>query len=243
MNKIASILEVAPIRVYEVATFYTMFNRQPVGKYHVLVCGTTPCMLRGSREIEAALEAHWGIKKGETTACGSFTLGEMECMGSCVNAPMLVVADYTGGVANFTYNYYEDLTPASAVALMDELKAKGTGGLKKVGSLIRDKAEPAGGQTTLLSAPPGPYCRECVRARAIGGSLTRSAGSSLTRRRRRRRRRLARRPSEGCHTCEPCESDQPNNEQSDRIYIWTDRWTKQATRVGHFFSVLVALSL
>ena len=107
MNKIASILEVAPIRVYEVATFYTMFNRQPVGKYHVMVCGTTPCMLRGSRDIEAALSKHWGIERGETTKCGTFTLGEMECMGSCVNAPMIVVADYTNGVEGFSYNYYE----------------------------------------------------------------------------------------------------------------------------------------
>lgn len=160
MNKIASILEVAPIRIYEVATFYTMFNRQPVGKYHVMVCGTTPCMLRGSRDIEAALAKHWGIAKGETTADGMFTLGEMECMGCCVNAPMIVVADYTGGVEKFTYNYYEDLTPDSVVKLVDQLKAGGTGAIKKLGSQMRDKAEPFGGQTTLTEPPPGPYCRE-----------------------------------------------------------------------------------
>ena len=113
MNKIATILEVAPIRVYEVATFYTMFNRQPVGKFHVMVCGTTPCMLRGSRDIEAALVKHLGVERGETTKCGTFTLGEMECMGSCVNAPMIVVSDYTNGVEGFSYNYYE-VRPAKA---------------------------------------------------------------------------------------------------------------------------------
>ena len=186
MNKIATILEVAPIRVYEVATFYTMFNRQPVGKYHVMVCGTTPCMLRGSRDIEAALAKHWGVERGETTKCGTFTLGEMECMGSCVNAPMIVVSDYTNGVEGFSYNYYEvcccavlrraappaarpacahpraslqDLTPESVVKLVDQLKAGGTASIKKKGSQIRDKAEPFGGQTTLLEPPPGPYCR------------------------------------------------------------------------------------
>jgi NADH dehydrogenase (ubiquinone) flavoprotein 2 len=160
MNKIASILEVAPIRVYEVATFYTMFNRQPVGKYHVMVCGTTPCMLRGSRDIESALSKHWGISKGETTADGTFTLGEMECMGCCVNAPMIVVADYTGGADKFTYNYYEDLTPDSVVKLVDQLKTGGTDAVKKKGSQMRDKAEPLGGQTTLLEPPPGPFWRE-----------------------------------------------------------------------------------
>lgn len=160
MNKIASILEVAPIRVYEVATFYTMFNRSPVGKYHVFVCGTTPCMLRGSAGIEAALAKHWGIERGETTEDGCFTLGEMECMGCCVNAPMMVVADYSKGVEGFSYNYYEDLTPASAVALVEQLKAGGTAAIAKRGSQVRDKAEPLGGQTTLLADPPGPFWRE-----------------------------------------------------------------------------------
>jgi NADH dehydrogenase (ubiquinone) flavoprotein 2 len=93
---------VANMRVYEVATFYSMFNRNPVGKYHVMVCGTTPCMLRGSRDIEAALEKHLNIKKWETTADNYFTLGEMECMGSCVNAPMVVIADYTNGIEGYS---------------------------------------------------------------------------------------------------------------------------------------------
>mmetsp|Transcript_490 Transcript_490/g.537 ORF Transcript_490/g.537 Transcript_490/m.537 type:complete len:278 (+) Transcript_490:79-912(+) len=157
MNKIAEMLEIAPMRVYEVSTFYTMFNRQKVGKYHVLVCGTTPCMIRGSREIEEALLNHLGIEKGETTKDGYFTVGEMECMGCCVNAPMIVVADYTKGAQGYTYNYYEDLEVADAIRIVDMLKK---GETPKVGSQTRDKAEPHGGQLTLLDPPPGPYCRE-----------------------------------------------------------------------------------
>ncbi|EOA22859.1 hypothetical protein CARUB_v10003587mg [Capsella rubella] len=80
MNAVAKVIEVAPIRVYEVATFYSMFNRANVGKYHLLVCGTTPCMIRGSRDIESALLDHLGVKRGEVTKDGLFSVGEMECM-------------------------------------------------------------------------------------------------------------------------------------------------------------------
>jgi NADH dehydrogenase (ubiquinone) flavoprotein 2 len=163
MNGVAELLEVAPIRVYEVATFYSMFNRVPMGKYHVMVCGTTPCMLRGSRDVEKALSDHLGIKKFENTPDGMFTLGEMECMGCCVNAPMIAVADYTNGVAGYSYNYYEDLTPADAVAVVKALKA---GQKPRVGSQHRDKAEPKTGQTTLTSEPPGPFCRDLGAVKA-----------------------------------------------------------------------------
>ena len=105
MNHVAEICEVAPIRVYEVATFYSMFNRQKMGKLHVMVCGTTPCMLRGARDIERALSEYMGVEKFETTKDGMFTLGEMECMGCCVNAPMIAVADYRAGVEGYSYNY------------------------------------------------------------------------------------------------------------------------------------------
>jgi len=161
MNRIAEILGIANMRVYEVATFYSMFNRQPVGKYHVMICGTTPCMVRGSQKIEKALEEHLGIKKWGTTDDGMFTLGEMECMGCCVNAPMVVVADYTGGTEGYTYNYYEDLTPDSARNVMDTLRK---GEKPKVGSQTRDKAEPHTGQTSLLEPPTGPYCRDLTDA-------------------------------------------------------------------------------
>lgn len=170
MNKVAEVLNVPPIRVYEVATFYTMFNRSKMGKYHVMVCGTTPCMLQGAREIYQTLKQHLGVDYGMTTADGLYTLSEMECMGSCVNAPMIAVADYSGPDArSFKYTYYEDLTPEDAISIMEDLKA---GKTPRVGSQHREKAEPAGvivdgkwvpntkGERTLSGPPPGPYCRD-----------------------------------------------------------------------------------
>ncbi|URE17696.1 Phosphoribulokinase / Uridine kinase family [Musa troglodytarum] len=119
-EKIAKVIEVAPIRVYEVATFYSMFNRTKVGKYHLLVCGTTPCMIRGSREIEEALLKHLGVKRNEVTKDGMFSVGEMECMGCCVNAPMITVADYSNGSEGYTYNYYEDVTPKRVIEIVEK---------------------------------------------------------------------------------------------------------------------------
>lgn len=168
LNRVAKILEMPEIRVYEVATFYTMFNRSRIGKFHVMVCGTTPCMLQGSKDIVKALSEHLGIGIGHTTKDGMFTLGEMECMGCCVNAPMIAVADYSNGVDGFSYNYYEDLSPADAVRIVDMLKS---GEKPKVGSQYRSKAEPcgavqekkwvetSGGETTLMGEISGPYCR------------------------------------------------------------------------------------
>lgn len=112
MNYVAQFLEMTPMRVYEVATFYTMFNRcarsatcaldhrfspqyrEPIGEHFVQVCTTTPCMLRGSTDILNATCNHLGgIKPGETTKDGKFTVVEVECQGACSNAPMLVVGD------------------------------------------------------------------------------------------------------------------------------------------------------
>lgn len=171
MNRVAKILGMAEIRVYEVATFYTMFNRSKIGKYHVMVCGTTPCMLQGAKGIYKALKDHLGIDYGQTTPDGMFTLGEMECMGACVNAPMIAIADYTKGVEGFSYTYYEDLTPQDVVGIVNDLKS---GKAPKPGSQHRSKAEPAGAvvdgkwvsnppspeQQTLTGPPPGPYCRD-----------------------------------------------------------------------------------
>lgn len=153
----------------------------PIGKYHVMVCGTTPCRLAGAEAVHTALAQRLGVDYGETTPCGTFTLGEMECMGSCVNAPMIAVADYTKGAEGFSYNYYEDLTPSDAVAVVDALAAGKAPA--KVGSQYRSVAEPAGtansgawvetkGSTTLTFAdsggkPPGPFCRDLEAGDAV----------------------------------------------------------------------------
>ncbi|CAG9460694.1 unnamed protein product [Pedinophyceae sp. YPF-701] len=170
MNRVAEILGVPEIRVYEVATFYSMFNRTPGGKYHVMVCGTTPCRLQGAQSIEHTISEHLGINMGETTSDGMFTLAEMECMGACVNAPMVCIADFSNGVEGFSYEYYEDLTQDDMRKILDQIKR---GEKPKTGSQYRSKAEPAGaivnrgekwvpmqGHTTLTGDPPGPRCRD-----------------------------------------------------------------------------------
>jgi len=115
MNEVARLLEMPPMRVYEVATFYTMYNRDKVGKWHLQVCTTTPCQLGGcgSDSIVKAIESHLGIHAGQTTADGLFTYVEVECLGACVNAPMVQIND----------DYYEDLTPESMVELLKALQA------------------------------------------------------------------------------------------------------------------------
>uniref|UniRef100_A0A0M3HXB1 NADH dehydrogenase [ubiquinone] flavoprotein 2, mitochondrial n=1 Tax=Ascaris lumbricoides TaxID=6252 RepID=A0A0M3HXB1_ASCLU len=144
MHEVARILEVPRMRVYEVATFYTMFNRQPVGKYLVQVCATTPCMLRGAESLTEAAEKKLGIKVGETTKDGLFTLMEVECLGACANAPMIQVND----------DFYEDLTPSDMNDILSELKA---GKRPKPGPRSgRLAAEPHGGFTSLKSPPRGP---------------------------------------------------------------------------------------
>ena len=111
MDAVARRLAMPAIRVYEVATFYTMFNLEPVGRHLVQICCTTPCMLRGSDDIVAACMAHLGIGWDETTPDGEFTLREVECLGACVNAPMVQIDD----------DYYEDLTPEIVTGLLAAL--------------------------------------------------------------------------------------------------------------------------
>ncbi|KAJ3054983.1 ndufv2NADH dehydrogenase flavoprotein subunit 2 [Rhizophlyctis rosea] len=150
MNYVAKLLEVPPMRVYEVATFYTMFNREPVGKYFLQLCTTTPCQLCGSDEILDTIKNHLGIKQGQTTDDKLFTLVEVECAGACVNAPVLAVND----------DYFEDLTPEATRRILDELKG---GKQPKPGPVSgRMNCEPHGELTSLLSDPPGPGFR--VRA-------------------------------------------------------------------------------
>jgi NADH dehydrogenase (ubiquinone) flavoprotein 2 len=89
MNKVAKILEVEPMHVFEVASFYSMFNRTKLGKYHLQFCGTTPCMIRGARECMDAIRDHCNMGDNEVSSDGLFTLTEVECLGACSNAPML----------------------------------------------------------------------------------------------------------------------------------------------------------
>jgi NADH-quinone oxidoreductase subunit E len=110
MEFVARELDTTYIRVLEVATFYTMFNLAPVGRFHVQVCGTTPCMLRGSDDVFEACYKR-GLKKGHTTGDGLFTLSEVECLGACANAPMVQIND----------DNYEDLTQESMAAVLDAL--------------------------------------------------------------------------------------------------------------------------
>jgi NADH-quinone oxidoreductase E subunit len=137
MDHVASILGMPPIRVYEVATFYTMYNLAPVGRHFVQVCTTTPCWLRGSAEVVDTCRRKLGIGLGETTADGQFTLAEVECLGACVNAPMMKINDA----------YYEDLDPASTEAVLEALAR---GETPRPGSQSgRHSSEPVGGPTTL----------------------------------------------------------------------------------------------
>jgi NADH-quinone oxidoreductase subunit E len=135
---VAEVLGMARIRVLEVATFYTMFNLEPVGKFHVQLCGTTPCMLRGSDELKKICHRRIGDQH-HVTADGKFSWIEVECLGACVNAPM----------AQINFDYYEDLTPETFEKVLDELAA---GRTPKPGPQIdRQLSAPVGGPTTLKS--------------------------------------------------------------------------------------------
>jgi NADH-quinone oxidoreductase subunit E len=137
MEFVARQLDMPYIRVYEVASFYTMYNLQPVGRFHVQVCGTTPCMLRGAEALLHACKAR-GMSKGGISADGLWTLTEVECMGNCASAPMVQIND----------DNYEDLTPERMNHVLDELAA---GRAPKVGTQEpgRHTVEPLGGPTTL----------------------------------------------------------------------------------------------
>ena len=137
MDTIAELLDMPAMKVYEVASFYSMYNMAPVGQYLIQVCGTTPCWLNGSDNITKACKKDLGIGMGETTEDGKFTLVEVECLGACVNAPMVQIND----------DYYEDLTAES----MSEVISILSEGMKpKIGSQKGRKASMAlSGPTTL----------------------------------------------------------------------------------------------
>jgi NADH-quinone oxidoreductase E subunit len=139
MDCVANLLGMAPIRVYEVASFYTMLNLRSVGRYLLQACTTTPCWLRGSDDVVGACERKLGIDIGETTPDGLFTLFEVECLGACVNAPILQVND----------DFYEDLDGPATEVLLDALRA---GSPPSPGSVIgRHGSEPVTGRTTLTA--------------------------------------------------------------------------------------------
>ena len=149
MNEVARLLEMPPMRVYEVATFYTMYNREPIGKFFVQVCTTTPCMLGGcgSDKIMKAIEEYLGVHNGQMTEDKMFSLLEVECLGACVNAPMMQIND----------DYYEDLTPETAVGVLKALKesTKDASKLPKPGPQAREggqrmTCENVKAQTSLL---------------------------------------------------------------------------------------------
>ncbi|MGC6412514.1 MAG: NADH-quinone oxidoreductase subunit NuoE [Candidatus Puniceispirillaceae bacterium] len=139
---IAAKLDMAEIRVLEVASFYTMFNLKPVGKYFLQACGTTPCMLRGSDDVMRCVKDKLGLSSGETTEDGQFTLLEVECLGACVNAPILQVND----------DFYEDLDYQSTADLLDALANDNP---PPKGSVVnRHGSQAQTGATTLTALDP-----------------------------------------------------------------------------------------
>ena len=148
MDKVAQIVDVHPARVYEVASFYTMFNRTKVGKYFIQLCGTTPCMICGSEDIKQTIMKELGIKNGETTKDGLFTLLEVECLGACANAPMIQLND----------DYYECLTPETMKDLLQLCKEGKPPPMGKWGSLPMNGQVscegPQKGKTSLVDKVP-----------------------------------------------------------------------------------------
>jgi NADH-quinone oxidoreductase subunit E len=136
IEKVAGMLGLPDIRVLEIATFYTMFNLAPVGRFHVQFCGTTPCMLRGADRLKKVLHRMIG-EEDHVSADGTFSWTEVECLGACVNAPMVQI----------NADYYEDLTPETLTRILNDLSA---GKKPKPGPQIdRQFSAPAGGENTL----------------------------------------------------------------------------------------------
>lgn len=144
VEAVADITKTAPIRVWEVATFYTMYNKAPIGRHHIEICTNLPCWLRGSDEILRAARDVFGAGFGETSEDGAATVSSAECLGACVNAPMVQIGD----------DYYEDLDYDSAKALFTAIKE---GKPVRAGSQIgRQCSAPAGDLTSLTTDPTTP---------------------------------------------------------------------------------------
>lgn len=154
MQKIAKILEVPDMAVFEVASFYTMYNRTSVGKFHLQICGTTPCMVRGAGAVIDAALNHLQVEKNHVTDDGLFCVSEVECLGACVNAPMMQVNNE---------EFYEDLTPESMVNIIDKFRK---GEHVEVGPQIkRNRSEGPHGRTSLINHESQPISRDFVEAK------------------------------------------------------------------------------
>jgi NADH-quinone oxidoreductase subunit E len=153
LRALGDMLDMPYIRVYEVATFYTMFNLEPVGTHHVQLCGTTPCWLRGAGDLKKVCEDKIG-PKGSTSKDGKLSWIEVECLGACANAPMVQISNSDSD------HYYEDLTPESFGQLLDDLVA----GKKVEQGPKNDRftSEPEGGANTLIDK--GLYAKATKKA-------------------------------------------------------------------------------
>ena len=155
MKKVAKILEVPDMAVYEVATFYTMYNRTFVGKYHLQICGTTPCMVRGSREVMDSALQYLQVEKNHVTSDRMFSVSEVECLGACSNAPMMQVNNEW---------FYEDLNPENIREVIDKFRS----GVKfNPGPQIpnRINCEGVQGRTSLINYQSQPISRDFVDAK------------------------------------------------------------------------------
>jgi NADH-quinone oxidoreductase E subunit len=155
---IADLLDMAEIRVLEVATFYTMFNLRPVGKYFIQACGTTPCWLRGSDNVMRCIRDKIGIKTGETSADGKFTLLEVECLGACVNAPIVQIND----------DYYEDLDYKSTADLLEKLASDDVPTAGSVKGRIGSQPEPGPTSLEALASSSNAITKSSSRQRKGG---------------------------------------------------------------------------
>ncbi len=140
MVHVAEILDMPEIRVFEVATFYTMYNLKPVGKHHVQICTSLPCWLRGSDEIVSKCKSVTGTDFGGTSEDGMFTMTETECLGACVNAPMMQIGD----------DFYEDLSPEDVDRILNAIKNGES--IKHGPQNGRSSSEPNGGLTSLIDS-------------------------------------------------------------------------------------------
>jgi NADH-quinone oxidoreductase subunit E len=162
IRHVGEVLGMAYIRVLEIATFYTMFNLAPVGRWHVQMCGTTPCRLRGAEDLIEVCERRIGDQH-HVTPDGQFSWVEVECLGACVNAPM----------AQINYDFYEDLTAESFGRILDDLAA---GKAVRPGPQIdRQFSAPAGGPTTLIDIGTGGRAGPASGTHTHGGASTTDA--------------------------------------------------------------------